>query len=154
LQALSSAPNVAFDTHEALGAVADHDDIRNAFPKTYGRARISLRPSETVGVFSPIKVGVVLSGGQAPGGHHVIAGIYDYIKKSSPLSGMVGFLDGPQGIYNGEYCVVDDAMMNNYRNTGGFDMICSGRHKIEKPEQFAASMANCIELDLDGLIVI
>jgi 6-phosphofructokinase len=67
---------------------------------------------------------------------------------------MVGFLDGPQGIYNGQYCIVDDHLMNCYRNAGGFDMIGSGRHKIEKPEEFASAMANCISLNLDGLVVI
>ena len=101
-----------------------------------------------------MSVGVVLSGGQAPGGHNVIAGIYDYIKKVNPQSALVGFLDGPQGIYNGQYCNVDDEMMNNYRNTGGFDMIGSGRHKIEKPAEFEAAMANCTELNLDGIVII
>jgi 6-phosphofructokinase len=65
---------------------------------------------------------------------------------------MVGFMDGPQGIYNGEYCIVDDKLMDCYRNSGGFDMIGSGRHKIEKPEEFKAAMENCIALDLDGKI--
>jgi hypothetical protein len=63
---------------------------------------------------------------------------------------MVGFMDGPQGIYNGEYCIVDDKLMDQYRNAGGFDMIGSGRHKIEKPAEFASAMENCIKLDLDG----
>jgi len=84
----------------------------------------------------------------------VIAGIYDYIKKTSRDSAMLGFLDGPQGVYNGQYCVVSDEMMDQYRNSGGFDMIGSGRHKIEKPQEFAAAMANCIALDLDGLVII
>jgi diphosphate--fructose-6-phosphate 1-phosphotransferase len=101
-----------------------------------------------------MKIGVVLSGGQAPGGHNVIAGIYDYAKKVSANSSIIGFLDGPQGIYTGQFCVIDDAMMDNYRNTGGFDMIGSGRHKIEKPEHFAASMQNCITLGLTGLVII
>ena len=63
---------------------------------------------------------------------------------------MIGFLDGPQGIYNGEYCIVDDKLMDQYRNAGGFDMIGSGRHKIEKPSEFEAAMENCIALNLDG----
>lgn len=75
------APNLTFETHEALGAVADHEDIQKCFPKTYGKARISLKASGTTKVHEPLRVGVVLSGGQAPGGHNVIAGIYDYIKK-------------------------------------------------------------------------
>ena len=84
----------------------------------------------------------------------MIAGIYDYIKKVHKDSVMVGFADGPQGIYNGEYCIVDDKLMNAFRNAGGFDMIGSGRHKIEKPKEFADAMANCIALDLDGLVII
>ena len=93
-------------------------------------------------------------GGQAPGGHNVIAGIYDFAKKVSPASRIIGFLNGPQGLYNGEYCVIDDAMMDSYRNSGGFDMIGSGRHKIEKAEHFKASMDICISLGLDGVVVI
>lgn len=151
---LSNAPNLAFTSHEALGAVADHADIKNAFPCTYGRARISLQNSVKSETNKPIKMACVLSGGQAPGGHNVIAGIYDYIKKISESSVMFAFLDGPQGIYNGQYCIIDDNMMQNYRNTGGFDMIGSGRHKIEKPIEFQNSMAVCTALDLDGLIVI
>jgi pyrophosphate--fructose-6-phosphate 1-phosphotransferase len=70
----------------------------------------------------------------------------------SPDSVMVGFMDGPQGIYDDEYCIVDDKLMDCYRNFGGFDMIGSGRHKNEKPEEFHAAMENCIALDLDGKI--
>jgi len=147
---LMHSPNLTYEAHEALGAVADHDDIKNCFPRTYGKARISLKPANTITKYDPMRVGVVLSGGQAPGGHNVIAGIYDYIKKVHKDSVMVGFMDGPQGIYNGEYCIVSDELMNDYRNSGGFDMIGSGRHKIEKPKEFADAMANCIALNLDG----
>ena len=101
-----------------------------------------------------MKVGVVLSGGQAPGGHNVIAGLYDYVKKISPQSTMIGFCDGPHGVMNGRYVEMDDAFVDSYRNSGGFDMIGSGRHKIEKPDQFAAAMKFCSELDLDGLVII
>jgi pyrophosphate--fructose-6-phosphate 1-phosphotransferase len=140
---------------EALGAVADHDDIQAAFPTTFGRARVVLtRSEEGLIPATPLRIGVVLSGGQAPGGHNVIAGIFDYIKAVSLESQLIGFLDGPQGIYTGQYCIVDDHMMNCYRNAGGFDMIGSGRHKIEKPEQFEASLAHCTALALDGLVVI
>ena len=79
---MESAPFLTYETHEALGAVADHEDIQKCFPKTYGKARISLKGTgDATKVFAPLRVGVVLSGGQAPGGHNVIAGIYDYIKK-------------------------------------------------------------------------
>ena len=151
--------SITFEVKEALGAASDHVDIERLFPTTYGRPRIAFKeeadPAQS-GAHSErvLRVGVVLSGGQAPGGHNVIAGIFDYIKKSSKDSVLVGFLDGPQGIYNGQYCIIDDKLMDGYRNSGGFDMIGSGRHKIEKPEHFAAAMKNCQILNLDGLVVI
>ena len=154
-ECFASAPHMTFDNKEALGAVADHDEIKKDFPCTYGAARVVLKPAPSNAAnSSPIKIGVVLSGGQAPGGHNVLAGVYDYAKKISSASVVIGFLDGPQGIYNGQYCVIDDSMMDTYRNTGGFDMIGSGRHKIEKPAEFKAALAVCRELDLDGVIII
>ena len=102
----------------------------------------------------PLRVGCVLSGGQAPGGHNVIAGLYDYIKRVSPDSVLYGFLDGPRGLFTGKYVVVTDEFMNAYRNQGGFDMIGSGRDKIESPEQFAGCIAVAAKLDLDGVIII
>lgn len=154
LPSVLKTTHVVLEDKEALGAVDDHAEIEKQFPKTYGRPRVALKESSSAASPGAMKIGVVLSGGQAPGGHNVIAGIYDYIKKISPDSQMIGFLDGPQGIYNGKYCVVDDAFMDAYRNSGGFDMIGSGRHKIEKKEQFEASMKNCSALGLDGVVVI
>lgn len=102
----------------------------------------------------PLRIGAVLSGGQAPGGHSVLAGIYDYVKRVHPDSIFYGFLDGPRGLFTGSYVVVDDAMMNRYRNMGGFDAIGSGRDKIETPEQFAGARAIAEKLELDGVCVI
>ena len=121
-QVLKNPSQVVIENNEALGAAADHEDIQRAFPSTYGRPRVTIRSN---GDFNskPLRIGVVLSGGQAPGGHNVIAGIYDYIKKISPQSTMVGFLDGPHGVYSGRYHEVDDEFMDSYRNSGGFDMI-------------------------------
>lgn len=148
--------SLSYDSHEALGAVDDHEDIEKQFPHTYGGARISFKKtqSEIASLRDPIRMGVVLSGGQAPGGHNVIAGIFDFCKSISSESVIYGFLDGPQGIYNKQYCIIDDVMMDKYRNTGGFDMIGSGRHKIEKPIEFERSMQSCVELNLDGIIII
>jgi len=155
LPSVLATPNIEYEEKEALGAVADHEEIQKCFPKTYGRARIALKKATpSASSTSPLKIGVVLSGGQAPGGHNVISGIFDYIKKVSPQSEMIGFLNGPQGIYNGEYCKIDTYLVDPYRNSGGFDMIGSGRHKIEKPEHFKSSMETCTALDLDGLVVI
>ena len=146
--------NLELDNKEALGAVDDHKDIEKLFPNTYGMCRVVLKESSGPAGTTPLRVAVVLSGGQASGGHNVIAGIFDFIKKISPESELFGFMDGPQGIYTGKYCRINDAMMNMYRNTGGFDMIGSGRHKIESEAHFKASMDNCTALDLDGLVVI
>ena len=156
LPTLLSSMNVELESKEALGAVSDHVEVEKCFPKTYGKARVSLRqaPSPCVSDPKPLNIGVVLSGGQAPGGHNVITGIYDYIKKISKESRLIGFLDGPHGIYAGRYSVLDDDIIDSYRNSGGFDMIGSGRHKIEKEEHFQASLMNCNALQLDGLVVI
>ncbi len=102
----------------------------------------------------PLRVGCVLSGGQAPGGHNVIAGIFDYAMACSPDSFVAGFLNGPAGIMSGTYTHITEEMMDRFRNTGGFDMLGSGRDKIETEEQMIASMKVCHDLDLDGLIVI
>lgn len=102
----------------------------------------------------PFKIAVVLSGGQAPGGHNVIAGVYDMAKKAHKDSKVYGFLGGPKGIFTQQYVEIDDEFMLLYRNQGGFDMICSGRDKIETDEQFENSLKAATAMDLDGLIVI
>jgi len=133
--------------------IPDAEELRGIFPNTFGKPRVEFTACSRQ-TDLPLKVGVVLSGGQAPGGHNVIAGIFDGIKRCSPSSVMVGFLNGPIGVMKGTHCEIDDEMMNKYRNTGGFDMIASGRDKIETPEQFAESLSVVNTLDLDGLIVI
>ena len=96
----------------------------------------------------------MLSGGQAPGGHNVIAGLFDYLVAHHPASKLYGFLDGPRGLFTGTYVEVDAGFMAKYRNMGGFDMIGSGRDKIETPEQFAGCVKVCGELQLNGVVVI
>ncbi len=115
---------------------------------------MEIQRSEEEVLTSPLRIGVVLSGGQAPGGHNVISGVFDFLKKHHPNSQLFGFLNGPIGIYTDSYVEIDDEFMNQYRNQGGFDMICSGRHKIESEEQFQKSLIYCSSLKLDGLIVI
>jgi pyrophosphate--fructose-6-phosphate 1-phosphotransferase len=148
--------NLSLDNKEALGAVDDHEEIQKLFPATYGKCRVELAQASDVGAVprKPLKVAVVLSGGQASGGHNVIAGVFDFVKRVSPDSELFGFMDGPHGIYTGKYCRITADFMDQYRNTGGFDMIGSGRHKIESAAHFKASMDNCTTLDLDGLVVI
>jgi len=130
------------------------DTIKGLFPATHAVSSCKLGSGTALESIKPLKVGVVLSGGQAPGGHNVVAGIYDAVKRTGHGSALYGFLDGPHGIFTGNVTHIDDAMMDCYRNTGGFDMIGSGRHKIETPEQFEASASICSQLDLDGLVVI
>ncbi|MBA3957611.1 MAG: diphosphate--fructose-6-phosphate 1-phosphotransferase [Parachlamydiaceae bacterium] len=103
---------------------------------------------------APKKVGVVFSGGQAAGGHNVITGLYDALQKLNPQSILYGFLDGPKGILNNKTLLLNEASLANYRNQGGFDLIGSGRTKIETPEQFAAAEVTAKALDLDGIVVV
>lgn len=103
---------------------------------------------------TPLRVGCVLSGGQASGGHNVISGIYDTIKSLHPDSKLYGFLEGPKGIIKGNFIEIESDYMDQFRNMGGFDMIRSGRDKIEKPEEFESSLKYCNNLNLDGLVVI
>ncbi len=132
----------------------DQEALKQLFPFTYGQpiARVvagddSLKPT-------PLKVGVVLSGGQAPGGHNVIAGLFDALKAANPDSRLFGFLKGPIGVIKGKCVELTAETIERYRNTGGFDMIMSGRDKIEKPEDLAACKANFETMGLDGLVII
>ena len=102
----------------------------------------------------PLHIGCVLSGGQASGGHNVICGIYNYINKVHPGSQLYGFIGGPEGIYKGRYKELKEETVDFYKNRGGFDMIGSGRHKIETDEQKKSSQEHCEALKLDGLVVI
>ena len=124
----------------ATQSVADADKVKALFPKTYGQpvAEFVAGSSKLAG---PLTVGVVLSGGQAPGGHNVIAGIFDGLKAIDPKSRVLGFLGGPSGLVDGQFIEIDSAIMDSYRNTGGFDIIGSGRTKLETQEQFAKCKA-------------
>jgi pyrophosphate--fructose-6-phosphate 1-phosphotransferase len=135
-------------------AVRDGEAIQQAFPATYGKPVLRLTSAAEPRERRPLTVGVVLSGGQAPGGHNVIAGLFDSLTEFHPDSCLYGFLGGPSGIFTKRYRPLSADTIEPFRNTGGFDMIGSGRDKIETPEQFAASLAVCAELKLDGLVVI
>lgn len=141
-------------------AAADEQEIERLFPRTYGQPYLHLESVDEVWSTqeacqgTPLRVGVVLSGGQAPGGHNVIAGVYDRIKRIHPDSKLIGFLEGPHGLFTGNYREIDEAAIDSYRQQGGFDMIGSGRHKIETEAQFAASRECCEKLGLTGVIVI
>lgn len=127
--------------------------IEKHFPKTFSQPIIGFHPSETR-AHSPLRVGVVLSGGQAAGGHNVIIGLYDALKKLNPQSTLYGFLNGPGGIVKNQHIELTADVIAPYRNQGGFDMIGSGRTKIETAEQFDAAARAVSGLRLDGLVII
>ena len=136
-------------------ALSDRDELKKIFRHTYGKPLVTFtggkgeKPNR-----GELKVGVILSGGQAPGGHNVIAGLYDGLKKGNPGSTLYGFLDGPGGLVDNKTMVLTDETIDEYRNTGGFDIIGSGRTKIETPAQFAASLETAKKLGLNAVVVI
>ena len=134
-------------------SVADSEAIQRHFPNSYGLPIVTFE-SGAGQAQAALSVGVILSGGQAPGGHNVIAGLYDGLKKLNSASALYGFLGGPSGLTDNKYVKFDDAFIDAYRNTGGFDIIGSGRTKLEKEEQFATVVENCRTLGITGLVVI
>ena len=142
----------------ALGAatesVADQVQLRDLFPLTYGAPVARFAKGANPEVSKLRKVGVVLSGGQAPGGHNVIAGLFDALKKANPDNVLVGFKGGPSGIIDDDVMEITADLMDVYRNTGGFDIIGSGRTKLESEEQFEKSLNTCRTHGIDGIVVI
>ncbi|KAF2619840.1 hypothetical protein F2Q68_00042498 [Brassica cretica] len=133
------------------------DEIAKLFPGLYGQPSVSVVPDPSAASSGQkLKIGVVLSGGQAPGGHNVISGLFDYLQERAKGSTFYGFKVGPAGIMKFKYVELNTEYIHPYRNQilGGFDMICSGRDKIETPEQFKQAEETTNKLDLDGLVVI
>ena len=116
---------------EKTQSVADQTEIQSLFPNTYGLPVITMEPAEGTNSSEPFNVGVILSGGQAPGGHNVICGLYDGLKALNPQNQLYGFLGGPSGLIEGKYTLLTDEVIDDYRNTGGFDIIGSGRTQLE-----------------------
>ncbi|XP_022723719.1 pyrophosphate--fructose 6-phosphate 1-phosphotransferase subunit beta isoform X1 [Durio zibethinus] len=137
-------------------AAGNPDEIAKLFPNLFGQPSAMLVPNEADSIRSDqkLKIGVVLSGGQAPGGHNVLSGIFDYLQDRAKGSILYGFRGGPAGIMKCKYVELTADYIYPYRNQGGFDMICSGRDKIETPEQFKQAEETAVKLDLDGLVVI
>ena len=134
-------------------SVADQAAVKTLFPNTYGLPVVTFEgPSSEKA--PAITAGVILSGGQAPGGHNVIAGLYDGLKKLNTSNDLYGFKGGPSGLTDNKYVKFDDAFIDEYRNTGGFDIIGSGRTKLETEEQFDKVVANCKALGINALVVI
>ncbi|XP_023520077.1 pyrophosphate--fructose 6-phosphate 1-phosphotransferase subunit beta-like [Cucurbita pepo subsp. pepo] len=137
-------------------AAGNPDEIAKLFPSLFGQPSAMLVPSDSslVQMNQKLKIGVVLSGGQAPGGHNVISGLFDYLQDHAKGSTLYGFKGGPAGIMKCKYVELTAEFIYPYRNQGGFDMICSGRDKIETLEQFKQAKEAAQKLDLDGLVVI
>ena len=140
---------------KATASVADQAAVKKMFPNTYGMPEISfVKGTNAQAGKKAVKVAVVLSGGQAPGGHNVIAGLLDGLKKANNKNKLYGFLGGPSGILENKLKEITPALMAGYRNTGGFDLIQSGRTKIETPEQLATALANLKKNKFDALVIV
>ena len=134
-------------------SVDNQEEIKKLFPNTYGMPLIEFEKSDVANT-AKMNVGVILSGGQAPGGHNVITGLFDTIKKLNPENRLFGFILGPGGLVEHNYLEITADYIDGYRNTGGFDMIGSGRTKLEKVEQFEKGLEIIRELDIKAIVII
>ena len=139
---------------EPTQSVANQEEIKALFPNTYGQPYIIFEQAAEKKKYPPVNVGVILSGGQAPGGHNVIAGLFDGIKDVNPESRLFGFILGPGGLIDHNYMELTAPIIDEYRNTGGFDIIGSGRTKLEKKEQFDKGLIILKALDIKALVII
>jgi len=146
--------NVKVVEGKTTESVADQDDIKKLFPNTYGMPVITFEPGTDATSYPAIKVGVILSGGQAPGGHNVISGLFDGLQRCNPNNVLYGFLGGPSGLVDNEYIELTTELVKEYRNTGGFDIIGSGRTKLEEEAQFEKVIENCKALGVNALVII
>lgn len=145
--------NVVLKAGAETQSVADQADIKSLFPNTYGMPLITFEKGETKEY--PVKnVGVILSGGQAPGGHNVISGLFDGLKALNPANKLYGFLGGPSGLVDHKYIELTADVVNEYRNTGGFDIIGSGRTKLEETEQYDSGAVICKQLGIEAIVII
>ena len=134
-------------------SVDNQEDIKKLFPNTYGMPLVEFVPADSANN-AKINVGIILSGGQAPGGHNVISGLFDEVKKLNPENRLYGFLMGPGGLVDHNYIEITAENLQAYRNTGGFDMIGSGRTKLEKEEQFEKGLEILRKLDIKAVVII
>ena len=135
-------------------SVADQEKIKALFPNTYGKKEITFQKGQNTSVSKKQVVGVILSGGQAPGGHNVVCGLYDALKATNKDNVLLGFLNGPSGLIEDKFIVFEDEYINKFRNTGGFDIIGSGRTKLETEEQFAVAAEVCKKHGITAIVII
>ena len=146
--------NVSIKEGEPTQSVGNQEEIKALFPNTYGMPLVEFVPSTEAKEYAPTNIGIILSGGQAPGGHNVICGLYDELKRQNPGSKLYGFLMGPGGLVDHKYIELTDAFVDEYRNTGGFDMIGSGRTKLELESQFESGLEIIRELGIKAIVII
>lgn len=146
--------NVTIKEGAPTQSVADQEEIQKLFPNTYGMPLVEFVPSSEKREYAPMNIGVILSGGQAPGGHNVICGLYDELKKQNPANKLYGFILGPSGLVDHKYMELTGDIIDEYRNTGGFDMIGSGRTKLETKEQFESGLQIIRELNIKAVVII
>ncbi len=150
----SGISEISVKTGAPTQSVADQDKIQALFPNTYGKNEITFQKGQNTSASKKQVVGVILSGGQAPGGHNVICGLYDALKATNQDNVLYGFKGGPSGLLEDSYVIFDDAYINQYRNTGGFDIIGSGRTKLETQEQFAVVAEVCKKHGITAIVII
>ena len=138
---------------KATQSVGDQEEIKKLFPNTYGMPIVEFEPATEANT-KKMNVGIILSGGQAPGGHNVITGLFDQIKKLNPENRLYGFILGPGGLVDHNYMELTPEIIDDYRNTGGFDMIGSGRTKLEKVDQFEKGLEIIRELNIKAIVII
>ncbi len=138
---------------EPTQSVDNQEEIKKLFPNTYGMPLVEFVPGEAA-QNKKMNVGIILSGGQAPGGHNVICGLFDTVKKLNPENKLYGFLMGPGGLVDHNYIEITADYVDNYRNTGGFDMIGSGRTKLEEVGQFEKGIEIIRQLDIQAIVII
>ncbi len=146
--------NVKIVQGKKTESIGDQDDIKRLFPNTYGMPTVTLEVGDGIDPTKVLNVGVILSGGQAPGGHNVISGIFDALKKLNPNNRLYGFLGGPSGLVLHNYIELTAEIVEEYRNTGGFDIIGSGRTKLEETEQYDKGLEICKKLSLTAIVII
>jgi len=145
--------NIVIKAGAATESVADQAEIKKIFPNTYGMPVLILTPGDKK-EYPAINTGVILSGGQAPGGHNVISGLFDELKRLNPENKLYGFLGGPSGLVDHQYIELTAKVVDNYRNTGGFDIIGSGRTKLEEEWQFVKGAEICKKLNIKAIVII
>ncbi len=139
---------------EETASVADQEKIKALFPNTYGKKEITFAKGQNTSAPKKQVVGVILSGGQAPGGHNVVCGLYDALKATNKENVLYGFKGGPSGLLEDDYLIFDDEYIDQFRNTGGFDIIGSGRTKLETEEQFAVAAEVCKKHGITAIVII